>query len=52
MQKIYIELNLKQKYAVPAFTLKRRSDFVSENTFDGETAAEKVGVHPILVWWR
>ena len=40
------------KNAVPAFTLKRRSDFVSENTFHGKTAAEKVGVHPIPVWWR
>ena len=26
--------------------------FVSENTSHGETATEKVGVHPILVWWR
>ncbi len=39
------------KNAVPAFTLKRRSVVVSENTFHGESAAEKVGVHPILVWW-
>ena len=38
-----------QKNAVPAFTLKRRSVFVSENTSDGKSAAEKVGVHPILV---
>jgi hypothetical protein len=41
-------------------TEKRRSSFytetafcvVSENTPDGKSAAEKVGVHPILVWWR
>ena len=28
------------------------SCFVLEFTPYGETAAEKVGVHPILVWWR
>ena len=35
--------------AIPAFTLKRRSVVVSEDTLDGKSAAEKVGVHPILV---
>jgi hypothetical protein len=43
---------MNNKNAVPAFTLKRRSAFVLENTFYGKSAAEKVGVHPILVWWR
>ena len=28
------------------------SCFVLEFTPYGETAAEKVGVHPILTWWR
>ncbi|MEE1219403.1 MAG: hypothetical protein U0L20_05725 [Ruminococcus sp.] len=26
--------------------------FVSEHHLDGKAAAEKVGVRPILVWWR
>lgn len=43
---------INRKNAVPAFTLKRRSVVVSENTFYGKSAAEKVSVHPILVWWR
>ena len=38
---------MSQQNAVPAFTLKRRSVVVSENTSDGETAAEKIGVHPM-----
>ncbi|WP_418523113.1 hypothetical protein, partial [Ruminococcus sp.] len=26
--------------------------FVSEHHLDGKAATKKVGVHPILVWWR
>ena len=39
---MWIQNSLKQKNAVPAFTLKRRSVVVSENTLDGKAAAEKV----------